>query len=212
MLLLVSVTSGGKNSVIKLLLETDKYELIVSDTTRPKRINNGREEQDGVEYNFRTEEDFLADLKKGEYLEAAVIHEQQVSGISVRELQKVISMNKTALTEVDFVGANNINKLKPDAKIVFLAPPSYEEWMERLKKRGQMSQNEFLNRMREAEKTLHNALDQDYMHRVVNDDINKAVREIRDYVEFNQTNPSAIEDAKNKAWHLLNEVKQLLSS
>src|SRR5947209_4084329 len=88
LVLLVAPTSSGRNTIIRELLKTGDYYFIVSDTTRKPRVNDGIPERDGVEYWFRSEEEVLEDIKQGKYLEAAVIHEQQVSGISIRELQK----------------------------------------------------------------------------------------------------------------------------
>src|SRR4051812_45219052 len=81
LLLLVGPSSSGRNTIINELVAEGGYHYIVSDTTRQPRVNNGVLEQDGREYWFRTEEDILADLQAGNFLEAAIIHDQQVSGI-----------------------------------------------------------------------------------------------------------------------------------
>src|SRR5438309_1023704 len=88
LVLMLAPTSGGRNTIIKRQLQTGNYYYIVSDTTRPPRVNDGALEQNGNEYWFRTEDEILADLKTGSFLEAELIHDQQVSGISIRELEK----------------------------------------------------------------------------------------------------------------------------
>ena len=85
---MISVTAGGRNTIIDQLLKSGDFHYIISDTTRHKRANNGVMEQDGREYWFRSEDEILADLKAGNFLEAAIIHNQHVSGISIRELKK----------------------------------------------------------------------------------------------------------------------------
>src|SRR5579885_607634 len=82
LVLLAAPTSAGRNTIIRELLKTGDYHYIVSDTTRQPRINDGIPEQNGVEYWFRSEADILKDLAAGQYVEAAIIHNQQVSGIS----------------------------------------------------------------------------------------------------------------------------------
>jgi len=75
---LVAITSSGRNTLIRELLKTGEYHFIVSDTTRKPRTNDGVMEQSGVEYWFRDEDEVLQDVKDGKFLEAAVIHSQQV--------------------------------------------------------------------------------------------------------------------------------------
>src|ERR1700759_5108412 len=89
--LLLAPTSSGRNTIIRYQVGTGRYYYIISDTTRPPRVNDGVQEKNGREYWFRSEEEILADLKAGEYLEAEIIHNQQVSGISIRELEKAHS-------------------------------------------------------------------------------------------------------------------------
>src|SRR4051794_32440597 len=67
--LLVAPTSAGRNTIIRELIKTGKFEFIVSDTTRQPRINDNILEQDGVNYWLRTEEQVLRDLKAGKFLE-----------------------------------------------------------------------------------------------------------------------------------------------
>ena len=84
LVLLIAPSAGGRNTLINRLMTTGRYNFIVSDTTRAPRVNNGLPEQSGREYWFRSEEEILSDLKNGEFLEAEIIHSQQVSGISIR--------------------------------------------------------------------------------------------------------------------------------
>ena len=83
--LLAAPTAAGRNTIIRNLIMTGKYYYVVSDTTRKPRINNGIPEKNGNEYWFKSEEEFLHGLKNGAYVEAAIIHNQQVSGISLEE-------------------------------------------------------------------------------------------------------------------------------
>ena len=67
-------------------------------------------EQNGVEYYFVSESEFMDGLKRGEYLEAEVIHNQQISGISLKELRRVKEAGKIGVNEVGRLGAQNIQQ------------------------------------------------------------------------------------------------------
>jgi guanylate kinase len=107
LVLLVAATSTGRNTVISELVKKYSYHFVVSDTTRPPQFRDGKMEENGVNYFFRTEEEMLADIKAGEFFEAELIHNQQVSGISIRELEKAKNLNKIAINDVDIGGINN---------------------------------------------------------------------------------------------------------
>ncbi len=150
LVLLIAPSASGRNTLITKLLTTGKYNFIVSDTTRKPRSNNGVMEKNGREYWFRSEDEFLNDLKQGEYLEAEVIHNQQVSGISIRELEKASLANKISVTDIDIGGVRNILKAKPDVTIILVLPPSFNEWQRRFISRGDLHDNEYNRRMRTA--------------------------------------------------------------
>lgn len=175
LVLMVAPTSSGRNTIIKKLLETGDYYFIVSDTTRPAQLRDGKMEETGAQYFFRSEEEILADLQAGEFLEAALIHQQQVSGVSIRELEKAKTGGKIAITDIEIVGADNVMQVKPDAKAIFVLPPSFEEWQRRINGRSQMSPQEISNRLASAQKELKAALDHDYYQFVIADDISRAV-------------------------------------
>lgn len=212
LVLMTSPTSAGRNAIIKELAKTDKYEYIISDTTRPKRVNNGDEEKDGVEYWFRNEEDFLKDLNGGLYLEADIIHGQQVSGISMRELKKATDHNKIAVDEVYYIGIDKIKKMKPETHAIFVLPPSYDVWLERLMKRGDMSTDEVNNRLKSAEMELQSTSDRDYYRYVVNDDLQQAANDVQRIVEHGEYSEEEHQAGKDLAWKLLASVKQQLYS
>ncbi len=151
---------------------------MVSDTTRHPRENNGVLEQNGHEYWFRTEEEVLVDVKAGNFLEAAVIHGQQVSGISVRELVRARDEARIAITDIEINGVHNVIHAKPDVKALFVMPPSFEQWMRRLDGRGALSLAEKRRRMLSAVEEFKAALTHPYYRFVVNDTLAHAVEQI----------------------------------
>ncbi len=174
LVLLLAPTSAGKNTIIRHQVSSSRYHYVISDTTRPPRVNDGVMEQNGKEYWFRTEAEMLADLKAGELLEAELIHNQQVSGISIRELEKAKTENKIAITDVDPKGIHNILKAKSDTLAVMLVPPSFEEWMRRFAGRGQMRPDEQKRRLETALKVFQDGLDHDYYHFVISEDVEQS--------------------------------------
>lgn len=174
LVLMVGPTAAGRNTLINLLLQTGRYHYLVSDTTRKPRENNGVMEQEGVEYWFKSEEEFLTGLKDGVYLEAAIIHNQQVSGMSIRELDSAKSAGLIAINEVQPDGARNVHAYSPEKLIVFLLPPTFDIWMERLRARGHMPEDEVRRRLESAVAEITEALHQDYYHFVINNEIHEA--------------------------------------
>ena len=176
--LFVAPSASGRNTIIHELVKSGKYHFIVSDTTRQSRTNDDLPEQNGREYWFKTEEEMLKEIKNGEFLEAAIIHNQQVSGISMRELEKAAHDDRMAIKDLEVIGAANIHKLKPDATILFMVPPSFDIWLERIHSRGQMPPDELLRRFESAERELSTALKVDYYRFVLNDTVKGTASEV----------------------------------
>jgi guanylate kinase len=171
LVLLVGPTSSGRNTVIRELVDNHNFQNIISDTTRPPQHRDGRMEENGVDYFFRSEEEMLNDLRAGEFLEAAIIHEQQVSGISIRELERAKNSNKIAITDIEPQGTDNVMRSKPDSKAIFLIPPNFQEWMNRITGRGRMTEHELRNRLQGALKEFDAALAHKYYHFVITENV-----------------------------------------
>lgn len=185
---LVGVSSSGKDTIMKKLDETGKYHIVVSDTTRAPRTNNGVIERDGVEYWFKSEEEMLLNLQKGLLLEAEIIHKQQVSGIRVEELKRAEALNKIAINAVDPAGIANILAIKPDTIIILIIPPNFIQWLERLSKRGRMDLLEIQRRAATFPKVFQ--LLQKYpksIHCVVNNELEQTVVNVEAIAEKRKT-------------------------
>lgn len=203
-------TAAGRNTIIRELLGTGKYYYIVSDTTRPKRINDGQLEQDGREYWFRTEADILKDLKVGEFLEAEIIHDQQVSGISIRELVRAHEQHKIAITDVDIEGVTNALNAKSDAIALLVFPPDFETWQQRLANRGHMDPQEFRRRLETAARIFALA-GQDERYRIVlNDTMEHAVAQVRDIVEMGDVDQAFQGQAREVAKKLEQDTRRFI--
>lgn len=188
LVVMVGATSTGRNTIIRRQVETGRYHFIISDTTRPPRINDGVMEQNGREYWFRTEEQMLEQLRNGELLEAELIHNQQVSGVSIRELESAAAENKIALADLDLQGVHRIMNVKPDALAIMIVPPSFDEWQRRLASRGRMHPEEQRRRLETATKIFEDGLKQNYYHFVISENIEQSAALIDAIVE-GKSNP-----------------------
>ncbi len=212
LVLLVATTSSGRNTVLREVVKTGDYHFIISDTTRKPRVNDGVLEQTGREYWFRTEEEMLSDINAGKFLEAAVIHDQQVSGISVRELEQATQEGKIAIADTEVAGADNAYKYKPDTIIIFVLPPSFDEWQRRLKHRGAMDSGEFKRRMQSAAYEYRHALERDYYKFVINDKLDQAAQRINSLAKLETVDAQEQADARDLAERLLVATESLVSS
>ncbi|MGH7142070.1 MAG: guanylate kinase [Candidatus Saccharimonadales bacterium] len=208
--LFVAPSASGRNTIIRKLLKSDQYYFIISDTTRQPRINNGVPEENGREYWFRSEAEMLEEIKQKEFLEAAVIHNQQVSGISVRELKKAGQDGRIAITDVEVIGAANIHRLKPDVVIMFMVPPSFDIWIERIHSRGQMPPDEVLRRMESAERELATALKSDYYRLLLNDTVEGTAAEVNRFLTTGYYDPFKERLVRDTAQKLYKDVEDYL--
>ncbi len=212
LVILVAPTSSGRNTIIWDLLKSGDYYFIVSDTTRKPRINDGIAEQNGHEYWFRSEEEMLHDIKEGKFLEAAIIHNQQVSGISVREIQKATEQGKIAITDAEISGADNATKYKPDTIAIFVLPPSFEEWQRRIEHRGSMDQGEFKRRMDSASREFETALNRNYYHFIINDSIEHSVEQVNQIAKLETIDTELQAQARGLAERLLLATRAFLET
>lgn len=146
-LFVVSAPSGtGKSSLVKALLELDsRLQVSISHTTRPPR----GQEQHGREYWFVSKEDFQAMIGHGEFFEHAEVH-GNCYGTSRKAIEERMQRGEDVVLEIDWQGALQIKKIFPNAVLIFILPPSYEELLQRLNRRGEDSPEVIETRMRNA--------------------------------------------------------------
>ena len=168
-LVVISGPSGvGKTTVCDSLLERDDFERVVTATTRAPRGG----EVDGVDYVFLSEEDFVAWIDEGRFLEWARVHGQRY-GSPRAPVDEILARGRHALLNIDVQGAAQI---RDDAVKVVLLPPSIEELENRLRGRGTDDREEIARRLETAREEL--ARQGEFELRVVNDDAARAAAEI----------------------------------
>ena len=133
-LFVVAAPSGtGKSSLVNALLELDSHIVVsVSHTTRAPR----GQEQDGREYHFIDEAAFRAMIARDGFVEWAQVH-GNLYGTSRAEVEARIRGGQDVVLEIDWQGALQIRKLFPNAVLIFILPPSWDELRQRLTRRGE---------------------------------------------------------------------------
>lgn len=146
-LFVVSAPSGtGKSTLVKALLELDaRLQVSVSHTTRAPR----GQEQHGREYWFVTKEAFEEMVERGDFFEHAHVHGNHY-GTSRQAIEERIKGGEDVVLEIDWQGALQIKKIFPNAVLIFILPPSYEELLQRLNRRGEDTPEVIDMRMRNA--------------------------------------------------------------
>lgn len=146
--------------------------LSVSATTRSPRPG----EVDGVHYHFVGAAEFDRMVAEGELLEWAVVHGRNRYGTPRGPVLERLAAGVPALLEIDLAGARQVRAAMPEARFVFLAPPSWEELVRRLVGRGTEDAEERERRLATARVEL--AAEPEFDHTIVNDDVHRATDEL----------------------------------
>ena len=172
-MLLISGPSGcGKSTICKRLVEDEDVVFSVSATTRPPRPG----EDHGEHYHFLSKDEFKAQIREGAFIEHAEVH-GNMYGTLRGPMEVAIREGKTYLVEIDVQGALQLKALDVDGIYVFVAPPDFEVLRERLSGRGTETPEILERRLKKAEDEYRERVK--YDHIVVNDDLERAVVEIR---------------------------------
>lgn len=178
LLIVLSGPSGvGKGTVRKAIFESgdNDFQYSVSMTTRNKREG----EIEGVDYYFRTREEFEALIEAGEMLEYAE-YVGNYYGTPLSYVQKTLDQGKDVFLEIEVQGAKQVKEKVPDGVFIFLTPPDLAELRSRITGRGTDSAEVIDERMRVAREEIEMMALYDYA--VVNDEVSKAVQRIREII------------------------------
>lgn len=198
-MLIAGATASGKGSVASYLNLSSDFAHVITHTTRPPRSD----EENGKDYWFVSEEEMLKLLKESAMIEAKSIHNNAIYGTNIEAYQAVVSSGRKPLLIIDVQGAEDITKQVSALQAVFLLPPSYEVWMERLDKRGLMSHVERARRLLSAREEIEYALRSRHFNLFVNRDVNTTARAILD----NVGNPSEQHHNRELAQQLIDHIR-----
>ncbi|MBV7432153.1 guanylate kinase [Dermabacteraceae bacterium P13115] len=172
---LAGPTAVGKGTVSAAIRASyPEIYLSVSATTRAPRPG----EIDGVHYHFVSDEQFTRMIEEGEFLEWAQVHGKHRYGTPRSSVTAAARDGRPVLLEIDLAGARQIRKTMPEARFVFLAPPSWDVLVDRLVGRGTETAEERERRLVTAREEL--AAESEFDVTIVNDSVARATRELAD--------------------------------
>ncbi|MCQ2483151.1 MAG: guanylate kinase [Clostridia bacterium] len=174
----ISGPSGvGKGTIVNAVKEGHpNFGVSVSATTRAPR----GEEKDGVEYYFKTDEEFDKMIEEGDIIEYDTFVGKRY-GTPAAPLKKMVESGEDCLLDITILGSLALkDKFKNDAVTIFVLPPSLEVLAQRLRDRGTESEEKIQERLNTAKSEVLQAGKFDYI--VVNDDLDKAVAEVESII------------------------------
>lgn len=175
LLVLAGPTAVGKGTVASYIRQHHpEVQLSVSATTRAPRPG----EVDGEHYFFVSDEEFDRLIEAGELLEWATVHNSHRYGTPRGPVEDALRRGKSVLLEIDIQGARSVRQAMPEAFLVFLQPPSWDELVRRLIGRGTESPAEQERRLQTAKVEL--AAADEFDAQVVNRDVAEAAQNIVD--------------------------------
>ncbi len=179
--ILCGVTAAGKNVLERYLLNHGAFAKVVTYTTRNPRDG----EVDGQDYWFTSNERMLELVNKRAFIEIELIHGYSY-GIGLEAVRKVVLSGKKPTINIDVHGAASLSKIVPNLRPIFLIPPSFDVWMQRLGARNRISDGERERRMHSAKVELETALANPSFIILVNHDVSRTGRDVIDGFSNNE--------------------------
>ena len=177
-LFVISGSSGvGKGTLISLLLKNNpNIMLSISHTTRKPREG----EVDGVNYFFRTKEEFLKAVEEDAFLEWAQ-YSDNYYGTKKKFIERKLNEGMNIILEIDTQGALKVKEKMPNAVLIFILPPSLKDLEARLRGRNTETEEAIQKRLNFVENEMQNS--QFYDYRIVNDDLQTALIKLGDIIK-----------------------------
>jgi guanylate kinase len=198
-LFVVAAPSGaGKSSLVKALLELDSRLVVsLSHTTRAPR----GQEQQGREYLFVSEPEFRDMVEQGDFFEWAEVH-NHLYGTSRAAIEERVSMGQDVVLEIDWQGALQIKQIFPNAVLIFILPPSWEELAQRLNRRGEDLPEVIDTRMTNARIEVNQAKHFDFV--IINALFETALFDLKAIVHSQRLKFAALKKNKPAVFNALN--------
>ena len=198
-LFVVAAPSGtGKSSLVKALLELDSHLVVsVSHTTRAPR----GQEQQGREYHFIGEPEFRAKIAHGDFFEWAEVH-GHLYGTSRAAIEQRVAGGQDVVLEIDWQGALQIKRIFPNAVLIFILPPSFDELLQRLHRRGEDRPEVIATRMENARIEVAQARHFDFV--IINALFETALFDLKAIVHSQRLKYAALQRSKPAVFAALN--------
>ncbi len=177
-IIVIAAPSGaGKTTITKCVLKNiPELVFSISATTRKKRFN----EQDGIDYFFISEKEFVEKIEKNEFVEWEKTYDYYY-GTFKSFLADNINSGKSVVLEIDVNGALSIKRMMPESVLIFIQPPSFEVLVERLKARKTENEQDLHKRIDRVKMEMGMADKFDYA--VENNELEKAVKEVEEIIK-----------------------------
>jgi len=184
LVVLAGPTAVGKGTVSTYIRENYPDVLLsVSATTRAPRPG----EVDGVNYYFVDDAEFDRMIAEGELLEYATVHNAYRYGTPRAPIEDALEQGRSVLLEIDLQGARQVRESMPEARLIFLLPPTWDELVRRLIGRDTEDSAEQQRRLATAKVEL--AAQDEFDYRVVNASVAEAAREVVDLMDIRDEAP-----------------------
>ena len=172
-LYVIAAPSGaGKTSLVKALMAREpRLRFSVSYTTRKPRAN----EIDGRDYHFISPDRFQEMVERGEFLEHAQVYDN-FYGTGVQAVRDALAAGGLVLLEIDWQGARQVRERQPDARTIFILPPTRQTLEDRLKARSTDSEAVIQRRLQDARRDIGHWTEFDFV--VINDRFDQAVEDL----------------------------------
>lgn len=211
-IILTGITGAGKDTIIKDMVAAGGFTRVVTSTTRAPRENDGVLEQHGREYYFLSMDEAKEKIKNGEYIEVANVH-GRINGSLISEYERIDSSGETAVAQIDYQGAQAFLDFgMPNLLVLFIVPPSFDVWIERLTGRhgGSLEgeKDEIIARFRSAEKELAHALSDPRFIPIMND---LSIESAAEIIEYSKTGTRPSSEQIDQAHQVIRDLADAIS-
>lgn len=176
LVVLSGFSGAGKGTIMKEIIQRYPYFLSISATTRAPRQG----EINGVDYYFHTKEEFESMIEQGELIEWAE-YVGNYYGTPKKAVEKQLNDGKDVLLEIEMQGGMLVKEQFPEAVLLFVTPPSFDELKRRLVGRGTETEEQIDKRMQRATEEVVYMDSYDYL--VINDDLEQAIENVHSIIE-----------------------------
>ncbi len=212
-LLIVGPTGAGKDSLKHALLDEGGYQHIVSHTSRPPRVNHGVPEQEGKEYHFIDLQTAERMVEQQAFVETKM-YSGNIYGTGVAEIQSAHDANAIALIDIEVQGVAEYKAIDPNIVAIFLLPPDFQTWQDRLGHRygGTVDPADMRRRMQTALHEIDQLLSTNYYFTVVNKTLPDTVAEVQAIITSRTHDQSQEAEAHQLAQELATAIRAYLEN
>ena len=180
-------TGAGKGTLVTYLTQSGDYAPVVSDTTRAARPHNDGFEVNGVNYWFINEDEAMKKVSEGAFIEVKAVHRKTMYGTSIASYERVVNTGRTPILEIDVQGIEELMKHFPGFESIFLLPPDFDTWQQRLDGRGRMQLEEKIERLVSACDEIQTLLNNPRFFPVINSEVVETAKLITSNEYKNET-------------------------